>query len=280
MSRSATGAGVKPIAPTMIASLPMYLNTIEPLEKLWCYLAPRLASTGGNAVPQQLVWPTDYAGHWLSPDLLLSQACGFPLVSELAGKVRVVGTFRYRADGCDGIFCRSKLVVRSHDTANTLADFRGRTVAYNSTNSQSGYNSLRALVAPLAQQGKFFGDRVEGGSHRKSVELVRDGLADIASIDCVSLAALEKYSPEVTRGIRALGYSDPYPGLPLITAAQTSDAVLASLRSALAQAMHDPALGATREALFIEGFEPVELSAYQVCTTMRDRAYALGCRSL
>ena len=44
--------------------------------------------------------------------------------------------------------------------------------------------------------------------------------------------------------------------------------------------MHDPALGATREALFIDGFEPVDLSAYQVCIDMRDRALALGCPTL
>ena len=264
----------------MIASLPMYVSNLPQLELLWRKLSARLSAGGAGAIPQELTWPADHLGHWREHELLLSQSCGFPLMTELAGQVRLVGAFRYSADGCDGIFCRSKFIVRSGDTAATLADLRGRTVAYNGVNSQSGYNSLRAQVAPLARQGRFFADAVQAGSHRKSIELVRNGLADIASIDCISLAEFERYSPEVTRGIRVMGQSDFYPGLPLITSAQTSDATLTALRAALVDVMQDPALGATREALFIEGFEPVELSAYQVCIDMRDRAFALGCPTL
>ncbi len=264
----------------MIASLPMYTSSPAQVDRLWRHIEASLTEANAGAVPRELTWPPDYLGHWLRPELLLSQTCSFPLVTKLAGKVRVVGAFRYLADGCNGIFCRSKLIVRANDMANTLIDLRGRTVAYNSTDSQSGHNSLRALVAPLAQHGAFFANRLETGSHRGSVEAVRDGLADIASIDCVTLAGFEKYSPDVTRGIRVLGYSDPYPGLPLITAAQTGDATVAALRAALQHAMQDPVLGATRAALFIGGFEPVELSAYQVCIDMRDRALALDCPSL
>ena len=264
----------------MIASLPMYVSNLPQLDVLWRTLAAHLSAAGADSIPQELTWPADHLGHWRENELLLSQSCGFPLMTELAGQVRLVGTFRYNADGCDGIFCRSKFIVRSGDAAATLADLRGRTVAYNSVNSQSGYNSLRAQVAPLSEQARFFGKAVQSGSHRKSVEMVRDGLADIASIDCISLAEFERYSPEVTRGIRVLSQSDLYPGLPLITSAQTSDATLATLRAALANVMHDPALTATREALFIKGFEPVGLSAYQVCVDMRDRALALGCPTL
>lgn len=264
----------------MIASLPMYVSNLPQLDVLWRTLAAHLSAAGAGSIPQELTWPADHLGHWRENELLLSQSCGFPLMTELAGQVRLVGTFRYSADGCDGIFCRSKFIVRSGDPAATLADLRGRTVAYNSVNSQSGYNSLRAQVAPLSEQGRFFGSAVQSGSHRKSVEMVRDGLADIASVDCISLAEFERYSPEVTHGISVLAQSDLYPGLPLITSAQTSDATLAALRAALVHVMHDPALAATREALFIDGFEPVELSAYQVCVDMRDRAFALGCPTL
>lgn len=280
MSGGETGARVNPITGTLIASLPMYLHSIEPVEKLWRRLAVGLANTAGSAVPPQLVWPTDYVGHWLAPNLLLSQACGFPLVTELAGKVRVVGAFRYRVAGCDGVYCRSALIARASDAANTLADFRGRSVAFNSVKSQSGYNSLRALVAPLAVGGKFFAHRLETGTHGKSVEAVRDGRADIASVDCVSLAGLHKVSPHITQGIRVIAYSHPYPGLPLITSLHTSEASLAALRAALSDAMLDPDLRTVLPDLFIDGFEPVELPAYQMCTDMRDRALALDCPAL
>ena len=139
---------------------------------------------------------------------------------------------------------------------------------------------LHEVPFTMAVDGRFFGGRVVSGTHARSVEAVRDGKADIASIDCVSFAGLRKYSPAVTRGIQVIGYSDPYPGLPLITSQQTSDAGLATLRAALAHAMLDTGLSETRKALFIGGFEAIELPAYQVCIEMRDRAVSLGCPSL
>ncbi len=258
----------------------MYLHSPARVEELWGHLAPKLTAAGIDAVPSNLSWPVDYFQHWLEPELLLSQACGFPLIDKLAGKVRLLGTFGYDVDGCDGLFCRSKLIARANDPAAKLVDFRGRCVAYNGTHSQSGYNALRALVAPLAVAGKFFGQRIETGSHAKSIELVRDGVADIACVDCVSFAAIERYSPELTQGVRVIGYSDPYPGLPLITSVHTSNTTVAVLYAALMDVMQDPALSTVRKALFIQDFVPTEVSAYRICAQMRDRAIALGCDAL
>lgn len=266
--------------PTLVASLPMYASNVAVVDALWRHLAARLAQEGADASPPPLVWPCDYHEHWLDPGLLLSQSCGFPLVTELSGKVRVVGTFGYSADGCEGVLCRSALVVRADAKQQALADFRAQRVAYNNTDSQSGYNSLRAMVAPLAVDGRFFSTRQRSGGHRKSVELVRDGQADIAAVDCVTLAGLRRYLPEVTEGTRVLAYSDSYPGLPLITSLHTSDAQLAQLRSVLAAAVQDPAIDHLLQSLFIKSFEPLEQSDYQVCLEMRDRARAVGCTDL
>jgi ABC-type phosphate/phosphonate transport system substrate-binding protein len=194
----------------------------------------------------------------------------------LRGEVRAVGTFRYRADGCDGVFCRSMLVVREAEAAAALADMRGRTVAYSATDSQSGYNSLRALVAPLATHGRFFGASVASGSHRASLDMVREGRADIAAIDCVTLAGQHLNAPEAVHGLRVIGSTEPYPGLPLITAGSTGDEDLAAMRTVLCAAMRDPALQEVLRALLIEGFQSMELSDYAVCSEMRDRAIALG----
>ena len=262
------------------ASLPMYLATPHHVEAFWDHLRALLAAQGLRHLPLQVSWPSDLPSHWLEPGLLLSQACGYPLMTHLAGRVRLVGTFCYQVPGSIGHLCRSQLVARAKSGSESLADFRGRTVAYNSTDSQSGYNSLRAMVAPLAEGGRFFARAVASGSHRRSLEMVRDGLADIASIDCVTLAGLRAYLPDICEGLCVVGESAPYPGLPLITSMNTSDADMAALRTALGQAVQSAALATTLGALFISGFEVIDLAAYQVCLDMQDQALAMGCDRL
>ena len=261
-------------------SLPMYPATPDHVEALWAHLRALLAAQGLRHLPLQVSWPSDLPSHWLEPGLLLSQACGYPLMTHLAGRVRLVGTFGYQVPGSIGHLCRSQLVARADRGSESLADFRGGTVAYNSTDSQSGYNSLRAMVAPLAEGGRFFARAVASGSHLRSVEMVRDGLADIASIDCVSLAGIQAHWPDSSTGLHVIGESAPYPGLPLITSMNTSDADLAALRAALDQAMRSPALAPTLTALFIHRFDTIDLTAYQVCLDMQDRALAMGCTRL
>lgn len=262
-------------AATMVGGLPMYVGNKPGVQALWKELVSRLRACGLGAAPELPAWPDDYLAHWREPGLLLSQACGYPLVNALTDQVRVVGAFRYDVIGCNGIMCRSQVVVRANDPAMALADFRGRRVAYNGTDSQSGCNSLRALVAPLARDGAFFSSHLETGGHFKSVLAVRDGLADIASIDCVSLAEFRKHTPEATHGIRVLCQTDAYPGLPLVTAASTTDATLAKLRSVLAQALVDTELAPLWRALFIAGFEPVDESVYRPIVAMQEAAFAL-----
>ncbi|MEO6624874.1 MAG: PhnD/SsuA/transferrin family substrate-binding protein, partial [Burkholderiaceae bacterium] len=231
---------VKAVA-TLVGALPMYHCHPTAVEQLWAVLTRRLTSAGLAGVPLQPQWPTNYHAHWLQPGLLLSQACGYPLVTVLGEKVQVVGAFHYDVPGCTGVFQRSQVVVRADDSSADMEDLRGRRVAFNGTESQSGYNSLRALVAPLARNGQFFGARLQTGAHVESVKAVRDGKADVASIDCVSLAGFRRYAPDVVQDVRVLTETAAYPGLPLITAAGTDKPTLAVLRLVMAQLTHDPA---------------------------------------
>ncbi|MCX5495039.1 PhnD/SsuA/transferrin family substrate-binding protein [Kaistia dalseonensis] len=260
----------------MIASLPMYGVDPAAVERFWGVLAAKLAERGLADVPAQLAWPDDLAAHWRAPDLLISQACGYPLVQGLSHHVRVVGAFCYAAEGCTGSDYRSRLVTRKDLALDGIADFRGRTVAFNSRDSQSGYNGLRALVAPLQTDGRFFGATVETGAHRRSIEAVLGGAADIAAIDCVTLALIARSEPEIVAGLKDVGATAPAPGLPVITSATTSDADLERLRQAIEDTVADPALAAISEALLIAGFERLDLADYARCTAMRDFAIERG----
>lgn len=258
-----------------VAALPMYAADRPALAAWWQALATALRAEGVAQVPAALAWPDDLHAHWRDPRLLLGQTCGYPLVTGLQASVQVVGAFRYTAPGCSGIDYRSELMARADD-ADTLAAFRGRTAAINGVDSHSGCNALRGVVAPLAVDGRFFGAWRVSGSHRESLALLQRGAADIAAIDCVSLAMLRRCEPESVAGLRVLGSTPPVPGLPLITAASTSDADLEALRRALAAVCVDPALAALRRLLLIGGFDVVLASTWQVVDETRVRAAGLA----
>lgn len=262
------------------AALPMYDADRAAVQAWWRGLAAAMRASGLRDVPEAAEWPADLDRHWRDPRLLLSQTCGYPLVTGLAGVVQVVGAMRYSAPGCGGIGYRSELLVRDDDSGRILDDFRGRVAAYNDRASQSGCHSLRARVAPLAQNGRFFARAVETGAHRASLALLQRGAADIAAIDCITLAGLRRHAPELTRGLRSIGSTALVPGLPLITGAATTPAELAALRVALAAAVADPALAEVRAALFIAGFEPVAHEAWQPLVELNDAASRLGCTEL
>lgn len=259
-----------------VVSLPMYVQAAEAIQAFWSGLRRHLAEAGLPGLPEDLFWPDDFRAHWLSPATLLSQACGYPLVTLLAGRVQLVGTFRYAAPGCEGSDYASLVVVREDDPARTVADLAGRRAAFNSRDSQSGYNSLRALVAPHVRDGRFFGAVIESGGHASSMRLVREGGADVAAIDCVTHALAARADPQAVAGLRTLCLSERAPGLPLITAQATSEQDLARLRSAIAAACADPALAEQRAAFLLEGFDVRPLADYDRCLEMQERAKALG----
>jgi ABC-type phosphate/phosphonate transport system substrate-binding protein len=256
-------------------ALPMYGAPADAVEAFWQNLHRHLQSNGLDPDPA-LSSPDDLDAHWRDPDLLLSQTCGFPLTTSLAGHVAYVGTPCYRAPGCTGSLYSSAVVVRTDDASAGLRHLRGCRVAFNSRDSQSGYNSLRALVAPLAAGGRFFTAATETGAHRSSVAAVRTGRADLAAIDAVTWALLERDEPDQVAGLRVLCYTAPAPGLPFVTAAGTDAARLERIRAALAAACSDPASTAARADLLIDGFEVLPIAAYDAIPAMRDQAIAAG----
>lgn len=246
----------------------------------WRGLAAAMRRRGIDAVADEPDWPGDLHAHWHDPRLLLSQTCGYPLVTQLVDAVQVVGAFRYRVPGCRGIDYSSLLVVRGDEPAERVQALRGRTVAFNDRQSQSGHHALLALVAPWSEGRRFFGRAIESGSHRASLALVTSGRADVAAIDCVSLAAIGRSTPEVVAGLRVMGHTKSTPGLPLITGRATPPGELEALREGLLAACRDPALAEARAALFIEGFEAVDARPWQVINDLRRRSAEQGCFAL
>jgi len=227
-------------------------------------------------VPDALDRRPDYRQGWLSSELLFSQTCGYPLIHALAGRVQLVATPCYAADGCDGSDYRSAVVVAADNPATDIADLRGTRCAINGTDSQSGCNTLRALIAPLAEGGRFFASVTVSGSHEASIGFVASGQADVAAIDCVTYALLARHRPAALAGTRVLCRTAAAPNLPYVTRAAADDDLLARLRGGLGRAIADPSLTAARDSLMLTGVAILPLSAYDCINDMKTAAIAAG----
>jgi ABC-type phosphate/phosphonate transport system substrate-binding protein len=240
-----------------IAAFPMYdLPELETThDELWSAISRYLGEAGVAEFPRQLTRRMDHVRVWTHPLLLLGQGCEYPLAKFFAGRVRVVATPRYSVPGCEGATYRSAIVVRADDPAETLADLQDRRCAVNERTSNSGMNLLRATIARFANGARFFESIVLSGSHRRSVQMVAAGDADVAAVDCVSFAHFGRLYPSSIGLLRILGWTPSSPSLPFITAAGTSDRTLTKLRSSLAAVLADRDLDEVRERLFLDGFD-------------------------
>jgi ABC-type phosphate/phosphonate transport system substrate-binding protein len=262
----------------MRAALPMYdLPELRPAtDEFWAGLARHLRAEGIDGVPERIEHPADYEAHWLASDLLFSQTCGYPLRHRLRDRVRYVATPSYAVEGCGRGTYRSVVVVRADAPYAGLEDLRGATAAFNDTQSQSGMNALRASVALLSRNGRFFGRVVKTGRHEASIRAVAAGDADVATIDCVTWACLRRYRPAEVAGLRVLCLTAETPGLPFVTAGNADDELVRRLRAGLARTVADPALAAARSVLFLDDVVVLPDDAYLAIDRMEQDAIARG----
>lgn len=242
------------------AALAMYaLAPIRPaVEALWSALRARV-----DWLSAELEWDVDLHELWTSPALEVSQACGWPLVTSLAplvrrGDVHVVGAFVYDIAQADGPTYRSVLVAREPVDPGALRMHRA---AVNGFDSLSGWVSLR--WGALGGAGEWPGTVVVTGAHLDSLRAVVDGEADLASLDAVTWALLERHHPELTERVVVVGNGPRVPCLPLIAGPVVGAAGVDELRAALGSIAADPAASAIRSALLIDGFVPLDGSAYE-----------------
>jgi ABC-type phosphate/phosphonate transport system substrate-binding protein len=261
-----------------VASLPMYdLPELRAATDAWWQgLARAFRREGITDVPDALDRREAYQEVWLMPDLLLSQTCGYPLTHALAGRVELVATPCYRAEGCEGPDYRSVVVIPEDSPAAAIGDLRGGRCAVNSPDSQSGYNALRALVAAHAEHGRFFGSVVATGSHIASLARVASGQVDVAAVDCVTHGLLAHYRPQALAGTRVLCRTASAPGLPYVTRAGAGTDLLRRLCAGLERALADAALATAREALRLADVAVIPRSAYDSISDMENAAIAAG----
>ncbi|WP_338548557.1 phosphate/phosphite/phosphonate ABC transporter substrate-binding protein [Roseovarius phycicola] len=235
----------------MIASLPMYdrheLQAAN--DRLWHAVRENLGFG-----PDSLKRDGDIWEHWMSPDLLLSQTCGFPYRARLHGAVQLVGTPDNRLEGCaPGEYC-SVFVARADELRDQIKDYSSSVFAYNEPLSQSGW----AAAANYGfSRGFSFARTSKSGGHLFSAKAVAEGRADLAAIDALTWRHIQRYD-DFAAQLRVVAHTDPTPTLPFITA---RDRDLAPIRDALAKAIADLRED-DRESLSLYGLVDIPAERY------------------
>lgn len=261
-----------------VASLGMYdLPRLRgATDALWRGLARHLARNGIAPLPRALCRHMPYDTTWRQRGLVFSQTCGYPLTHGFAGALTYLATPIYDAPGCVGPFYSSAILVREDETAADIEAFRGRVLALNGWDSQSGMNCLRPLCAPRAREGRFFGAVLVSGGHVNSIRMLREGRADICAADAVTVALVQQEMPERLSGLKRLRWSPPAPALPYVAPAGMDAGAVDAYRMALFDWIGDPTLAAARRRLRLVDIEILPLEAYASIPEMRIEAERRG----
>ncbi|TDV70265.1 phosphate/phosphite/phosphonate ABC transporter substrate-binding protein [Pseudomonas sp. LP_7_YM] len=208
---------------------------------------------------------------WLSAQLLLTQTCGYPLMTLLRGQVQIVGRPVYQLPNSgDGTHC-SLMVARADDPRQQLEAFRGSHGLLNSQDSNSGMNLFRHALAPLQQNGQFFAQVSLTGGHRDSLAAIKQRRGDLAAIDSVTFDYLARDHNEEVAGIKVIGRTAKGPCLPYIT---RTGADAGGIRQAMNQALKD--LPDVAQVLAIAEVLPAVEEDYQVLLDYQAQAEKLG----
>lgn len=271
--------------PAPLAFLPMYAlpEMAAENEAVWASLAAALLAEGvpPAALPARLSAPPAALPEEIAPETVFSQMCGYPLRTMYDGQYRLLGTPLYDLPGCalgreaEAVpEHRSFLVIRAEAPGRVLGDLRGLRFAMNGRDSNSGMNLPRRLFAPLAGARPFFATVLISGSHLRSMEMVAEGAADVAAIDCVTHGFIALYRPTLAARLRIVGETPPAPAIPFITAAATPADLAARMGRLLAAP--PPALAAALAGLRIARILPPRLNAYEVVLRYEAEAANLG----
>lgn len=262
------------------AGLPMYdlAELRAATDAWWTGIARALRREGIDDIPERLTRDLSTEAIWRRPDLLLSQICGYDIVGERRQRLTYVATPFYTAPGCDGPLYRSHIVVPANAPAQTIEELRGLRCAINGYMSHSGCNALRATVAPLARDGRFFSSVTVSGGHALSLALLASGAADVAAIDCITYALMARCQSRLVEDTRIVAQTVAAPVGPYVTHSSASNDFVVRLRHGLVRAMDDPDLAAARADLLLDGIETLPVEDYARITRIEAKAKGLGYR--
>jgi ABC-type phosphate/phosphonate transport system substrate-binding protein len=253
---------------SLVASARMYAWSAS-LAAAWRrLLAAIIARAGVDVSVLDEHDPTPLDELWQRRDLGCAFMCGYPLAlrpdrprvlaSPVPSPPRYGGRAVYVTD----------FIVRHDSPYTRLEETFGKTIAYSTEHSHSGYNAPRyhllayrtperptlygAVLGPLVRQ-------------RPVLDAVVDGRADVAAIDGYAFDLLSRHAPEVAGRVRVIATTIPAPSAPLVASPEVPQQTCDALTVALLEAQTVPELRPTLDALLLSRFvrvDPRELEVF------------------
>lgn len=143
--------------------------------------------------------------------------CGYPYVSGLRDTHQLICVPEFDVPGTRDMQYASWFVVRSQDKRHSLEQFRDAVAVINGRQSNSGMNVFRHAISKIAGSERFFKGVLISGSHLRSVDLIRRGVADIAAIDAVTWDLAMRQEIVHSADLKTIGISEHTAGLPFVT---------------------------------------------------------------
>ena len=171
------------------------------------------------------------------------------------------------------VVTNSVIVVHCDSDIENTSDIAGKRLAYNGPNSQSGFGALAYHLRNMCSDGPLFSERTKSGSHRRSLQLVASGEADIAAIDAVSWALAVRHDASAS-SLRVLAHTDATPGLPMICARHPEWSI-DRMHLAVVEAMAALDIE-TCDELLLAGFAQTDLSDYSVIARQQRQTHQLN----
>jgi len=199
-------------------------------------------------------------------DLMLGQVCGWPLVNLYDKCYVPFAKIQYDIQDCDpgeynSVYIgQSKKDIRFLESHSDLLE--ADKIAVNSEDSQSGFQVFSEITGLPAEVSIVESNRIITNSHRKSIESVALGKAQIAAVDTVSFELARKFDPEVVQNVSILGRSISRPAPPLVTATRFSG-IIPALLEAIAFGVYNLS-DEDKEILMIKGLLPARRTDYDV----------------
>ncbi len=261
-----------------IASFPMYnqLQIRDAIDLFWDVLSTNMRQNGLQNVPDYLSHDKHLSDFWDDPDLLISQCCGFDVINRYNGRLKPVATPHYSAPGCIAENYCSLIVVAKDCPFQDVRQMEGVIAVINGPESHSGMSSLRHLVSTSQKNGRFFSSVITSGSHVASLDLIRARKADVAAIDSVTLALLQRYQTGAMDGLKVLGMTYNAPAPPYVVKATMPDDDVARIRDALVTTFNDPALENCREQLLLNDISLTQQEDYWLHEAFSEHALKRG----
>jgi ABC-type phosphate/phosphonate transport system substrate-binding protein len=249
-------------------------------DALWSAIADRLVAGGIDAPKSLFRAIDDLHAHWLDPNLLFSQACGYPAVAFLDRRVSILGSWSTTVDEGEPGWYRSVVVARDDAAHLDLGTWFESGVRFgaNDPDSLSGWWSLGGFLSTANLGGVVQNGRstvLFTGAHANTLTALARSDIDMACIDAWTLSLLQRWRPTSVPKLRIVGRGPSIAVTPLITSLTSPAGMVDVLRAAVADVCADPSVGVHLAALGINGFVTHGIESHDPVRVLVDQVQSI-----